>query len=452
MTHPVKIAIIGAGGSFVAGLVHDLCLASGLAGSTLYFMDIDSERLDSATRVCRRLITEMGADLRIVPTQDRVEALRDADFVVTIALVDGPRRLSEGWQIAEKHGIHWSGSFHILYDEPFWLNFYQLRLFESITEDMIVLCPNATHLLVSNPVITATTHLSRKYPQIRMVGMCHGYSEVFKIAQVLDLDKLKLEYRIPGVNHFVWLNHLTHDGEDVFPLIDRWLSSGDAETYWETNPEGTMGRKKMDLYRKYGVIPVGDTASITGASWPWNYHTDPAVEKKWGADCRTWWWQYIEHISDMATKLRRIADDTTKTVNTLYGLSPDIPTGEPMVPVIEGLAAGVPQTVVVNVLNKGSLVPGIPENFEVEVTALVSSAGIQPLKTKPLPQVIVSHILRDRIAPVEIELAAYESGSQEFLKQLVMTDRSIRSEAQAESLIEEIFALPYHSELREWYR
>ena len=123
-----------------------------------------------------------------------------------------------------------------------------------------------------------------------------------------------------------------------------------------------------------------------------------------------------------------------------------------MVPVIEGLAAGVPQTVVVNVLNKGSLVPGIPENFEVEVTALVSSAGIQPLKTKPLPQVIVSHILRDRIAPVEIELAAYESGSQEFLKQLVMTDRSIRSEAQAESLIEEIFALPYHSELREWYR
>ena len=150
MTHPVKIAIIGAGGSFVAGLVHDLCLASGLAGCTLYFMDIDSERLDSATRVCRRLITEMGADLRIVPTQDRVEALRDADFVVTIALVDGPRRLSEGWQIAEKHGIHWSGSFHILYDEPFWLNFYQLRLFESITEDMIVLCPNATHLLVSD--------------------------------------------------------------------------------------------------------------------------------------------------------------------------------------------------------------------------------------------------------------------------------------------------------------
>jgi len=451
MAQAIKIAVIGAGGSFVAGLVHDLCLAGGLAGSTLFFMDIDAERLDSATRACRRQIAEMGADWHIVPTQDRSEALKDADFVVTIALVDGPRRLSEGWRIAEKHGIHWSGSFHILYDEPFWLNFYQLRLFESITEDMMVLCPKATHLLVSNPVITATTHLSRKYPKIRMVGMCHGYYEVFRIAEVLGLDKSKLEYRIPGVNHFVWLNHLTHDGQDVFPLIDRWLASGDAAAYWKTNPEGIMGRKKMDLYKKYGVIPVGDSASITGASWPWNYHSDRDVEAVWGADCRSWWWQYIKDISGMAGKLRSIADDDTMTVNAKYGLSPDTPTGEPMVPVIEGLAAGVAQTAVVNVLNTGSLVPGIPEDFEVEITALLSSAGIQPLKAKPLPRAILSHILRDRVSPAEMELAAYESGSLELLKQLVMTDRSVRSEAQAEALITEIFALPYHQMLREWY-
>ena len=451
MPKRIKVAVIGAGGSFVAGLVHDLCLARGLSGSTLHFMDTDPERLDSATRACRRQIQEMNANWTILPTMDRLEALRNADFVVTIALVDGPRRLSEGWKIAEKHGIQWSGSFHILYDEPFWLNFYQLRLFESITEDMIAVCPNATHLLVSNPVITATTHLLRKYPQIRMVGMCHGYYEVFRIAEVLGLDKAKLEYRIPGVNHFVWLNHLTHDGEDVFPIIDRWLLSGEAETYWKTNPEGILGRKKMDLYRKYGVIPVGDSASITGASWPWNYHSDPEVEKVWGADCRTWWWQYIRDITGMAGKLRHIADDTSKTVNAAYGLSTDTPTGEPMVPVIEGLAAGVAQTVIVNILNEGHLVPGLPEDFEVEVSALVSSAGIAPLKSKRLPQPILSHLLHDRVAPVEMELAAYTTGNREWLKQLVMMDRSIRSEAQAEDFIEEIFALPYHTELREWY-
>jgi len=452
MSNSIKITVIGAGGSFVAGLVHDLCLAKGLSGSRLYFMDIDSERLDSATRLCRRQIEEMGSDLIIVPTQDRSESLRDADFVITIALVDGPRRLSEGWKIAEKHGIHWSGSFHILYDEPFWLNFYQLRLFESITEDMISLCPKATHLLVSNPVITATTHLSRKYPQIRMVGMCHGYYEVFRIAEVLGLDKTKLEYRIPGVNHFVWLNHLTHDGKDVFPLIDQWLESGEAESYWEKNPEGIMGRKKMDLYKKYGVIPVGDTASITGASWPWNYHSDKEVESRWGVDSRTWWWKYIEDISGMAGKLLEIANNTSKTVNELYGLDPLNSTGEPMVPVIEGIAAGVGQATIVNVLNKDSLVPGLPENFEVEVTALISSAGIQPLKSKQLPNAIISHIIKDRVAPVEMELAAHESGSMELLKQLVMMDRSILSEKQAIDLIDEIMALPYHQELRDWYQ
>lgn len=451
MPNQVKIAVIGAGGSFVAGLVHDLCLAESLSGSTLAFMDIDAVRLDSATRVCRRLIQEMGANLNIEPTLDRIEALQGADFVVTIALVDGPRRLSEGWRIAEKHGIHWSGSFHILYDEPFWLNFYQLRLFESITEDMIAICPNATHLLVSNPVITATTHLSRKYPQIRLVGMCHGFYEVYKIAEVLGLDKTKLHYRIPGVNHFVWLNHLSYEGRDVFPMIDRWLASGEAEAYWEKNPEGIMGRKKMDLYKKYGVIPVGDTASITGASWPWNYHTDKAVEEVWGADCRTWWWKYIEDITGMGDKLKKIADDTQKSVIELYGLNPSTQTGEPMVPVIEGLAGGNPQVAVVNVLNTGNWVPGIPSNFEVEVSAYISSAGVSPLQTEPLPAPIRAHILKDRIAPVEMELAAHNAGNREWLKQLLMMDRSIRTEAQAEALIQEIFALSYHKELREWY-
>jgi alpha-galactosidase len=452
MPNAVRIAVIGAGGSFVAGLVHDLCLAKSLAGSTLVFMDINPERLDSATRVCRRLVAEMDADLKIEQTEDRKTALIGADFVVTIALIDGPRRLSEGWKIAEKHGIHWSGSFHILYDEPFWLNFYQLRLFESITEDMIDLCPNATHLLVSNPVITATTHLSRKYPKIRMVGLCHGFQEVNRIAEVLKLDVSKLQYRIPGVNHFVWVNQLFCEGQDVFPLIDRWLASGEAEEYWKATPEGILGKKKMDLYRKYGVIPVGDSASITGASWPWEYHTSKEVEAAWGADCRTWWWKYVEGITGMADKLKRIADNTTASVNTLYGMKEDLPTGETMVPVMEGLAGDVPQTVVVNVLNDGKWVEGLPEDFEVEVHAFISSAGISPLKTKPLPRAIISHIIRDRVAPVEMELAAHESGSMDLLKQLVMMDRSIRSEKQAEALIEEIFALPYHQELRDWYR
>ena len=65
---------------------------------------------------------------------------------------------------------------------------------------------------------------------------------------------------------------------------------------------------------------------------------------------------------------------------------------------------------------------------------------------------MLAHILRDRVAPVNLELEAYNTGSRELLLQLIMMDPWNRSEEQAAGLLEEIFALPYHEELREHYR
>ena len=51
----VKVTIIGAGGVvFSLGLVKDLCLTDGLAGSTVSFMDINEERLDVIYRLAGR--------------------------------------------------------------------------------------------------------------------------------------------------------------------------------------------------------------------------------------------------------------------------------------------------------------------------------------------------------------------------------------------------------------
>src|SRR3989304_5665215 len=140
----VKIGIIGAGsGGFTLGHVKSICLTPNLHGSTVSLMDINPAR------------------------------------------VDGARRMKEGWLIAEKHGVKWGGSYHILYDEPFWLNYYQLQLFEAITHDMLELCPNAWLLLVSNPVLAGTTFLTRTYPELKMVGLCGAAKFVDKSAEGL---------------------------------------------------------------------------------------------------------------------------------------------------------------------------------------------------------------------------------------------------------------------------
>lgn len=44
-----------------------------------------------------------------------------------------------------------------------------------------------------------------------------------------------------------------------------------------------------------------------------------------------------------------------------------------------------------------------------EVPALVSKRGIQGNKTNGLPDPLVTYILRDRVAPAEMEIEAYET-------------------------------------------
>ena len=79
-------------------------------------------------------------------------------------------RLNSGWEIARRLGYRFGGSLHVMHDEPFWVNFYQLRFFESVVQDILNLCPNAWYLQVANPVLAGVTYLGRKYPDLKIVG------------------------------------------------------------------------------------------------------------------------------------------------------------------------------------------------------------------------------------------------------------------------------------------
>lgn len=229
-----KISIIGAGSAvFSLGMIRDICLTPSLAGSSVSFMDINEARLDAAHSVCTRYAAEIGIDLELTKTMDRRESLEGADFVINTALVSGHRGWREGWKIAKKHGYRFGGSYHIVHDEAFWTNYYQFCLFESVTQDMMEICPDAWQLLVANPVLAATTYLGRKYPEHKLVGLCHGYRGVYRLADALGLDREKITFEVPGVNHFLWLTQMYHKGEDAMPLIDRWIEE-EAPAYWET--------------------------------------------------------------------------------------------------------------------------------------------------------------------------------------------------------------------------
>lgn len=445
----VKISIVGAGSAiFSLNLVRDICLTANLRDSTISFMDIDQPRLDAVHKLASRYADEAGIRLTIEKTIDRRESVKGADFVINTALAGSHDHLREGWKIASRHGYHFGASLHVIHDEAFWINFYQLRLMEDILKDILELSPNAWYVLVANPVMAGTTYLKRKYPQANVVGMCHGFSGVYHLADVLGFERDKISFEIPGVNHFVWLNKFEHKEENAFPVLDKWIAENYDGAHIKGTYTGDIGPKAIDLYKRFGVFPIGDTGTWGGGAWGYWYHSDRKTEERWKQDPVGAYKWYFKAGLDGVKKIHDTANDLSVRVTDLYATQRSV---EPMIPLVEAIACDTERVVVVNIMNDGEFVDGVPKNFEVEVPAVVSKRGIEGIRTTPLPKPIQAWLLRDYVAPTEIELEAYVTGSRELLLQVILMDPWSKSEAQAKGLLEEILALPYHEEMRRHY-
>jgi len=460
----VKISLIGAGSAaFSLDLVRDICLTPSLKGSTVSFMDVNPARLDAVHRLCSRYAEEVGTRLKLEKTTNRRNSLAGADFVINTALaaaaskaggrpaslVAGHDRLRAGWRVARGLGYRFGGSRHIVHDESFWINFYQLRLMESVLRDVVETCPKAWYLLVANPVMAGITYLTRKYPGAKLVGLCHGYGGVHELIGRLGLDEKHVSFEVPGVNHFIWLTKLTYKGRDVFPLIDRWVRDKAPAFHRKCGTSAAMGPKAVDLYKRFGAFPIGDTCTPGGGSWPYWYHTSDAVEKRWKEDPAGWYAGYFKWGSRGVVELDRISRDRSAKVSKAY---PPRKSGETMIPLIESLAGGKPGKFILNIPNTGLLVPGIPEDYQVEVWAKANAKGITGIKSHGLPKPVLMHALRDMVAPVETELEAFRTGRRDLLLNLVLMDPFTKSHAQAEKLVAEILRLPFNREMARHYR
>ena len=444
----VKIAIIGAGsGVFSINLIKDLCVNENLKDVKLSLMDINETRLDGIYSMAVRYAKEIGHKLDISKTTDRIEAITGADFVINVALDYGHERLREGWDIAMRHGYRFGGSLHIMHDEAFWVNFYQLRLMEDISRDILRVCPNAWLVMVANPVFAGITYLTRKYPSLKVVGMCHGFNGTRHISEALGFDHDRdVRFETSGVNHFVWLTSYQYKDENAYPILDRWLADGSYEAYLEAHRDEAspaVGPKAVDLYRRYGVFPIGDTSTPGGGAWGWWYHAED--ESEYQEDPFGWYQSYFEFGKGQVKKIQDAVNDPNASMMEVFST---LASGEPMIPLIEALAGFVAQPVVVNIPNTYEYVPGLPKDIAVEITAMVSERGIQGIHMLPQPRAITALTYRDRIAPVETELLAYDTGDISMLEALVMMDPWTKSLSQARGLIRDILDMPCNAELK----
>lgn len=193
------------------------------------------------------------------------------------------------------------------------------------------------------------------------------------------------------------------------------------------------------------MFPIGDTATPGGGAWGWWYHTQTGAYME---DPDTWYENYFKLCEESVKRIRAAVDDLETPVSEVFSA---IPSDEPMIPTIEALAFDVEHILVVNIPNTGDFVPGVPKDYEVECRALVSGRGIQGLRMQPLSKELLAYTYRDRIAPVEMELRAFETGDIHLLEQLVLMDPWTKSLDQAKALIADILDMPCNHAMKEYF-
>src|SRR5579859_4544763 len=151
-----------------------------------------------------------------------------------------------------------------------------------IANDIKTICPNATLLQCANPIPEGCT-LAYRETGINIVGICHGFLEYRHFAAMLRMDPNKVDCTAVGINHCIYALKFLYEGKDIYPQLREWSEQNHDAFYalWQGgNADYQTSRVTWDLFRLYGLLPIGDTVRASNPE-TWWYHTDEETQVAW---------------------------------------------------------------------------------------------------------------------------------------------------------------------------
>jgi alpha-galactosidase len=442
MANAEKIAIIGAGSAqFSVDVVRDIAMTPDLKGSEVVFMDIDPTRLSMIAAIAKRYNDEVASGLHFRATSDRREAIEDARFIVNMALAGGHQLMEDERNIHQQNGYYHGIAVHAPYR--------QLRLMHNIAEDVEQYGKSGAYIFQSaNPLTEGCTIMTRE-TDVNVVGLCNGFLEYEKILDAVELPKKDIIYEAPGINHSIWMTKLQVNGKDVYPDIDKWIAEKSKKCWENWSPEFDemqLSPAAIDLYKLYGLMPIGDTVR---ASWPeaWWYHSNAETKKKWwgpcgGHDGEEGWKQHLEWLAKRQKQIVTAIENPKIPLVTIF---PAIKSREQIVPIIDAIVNDKPNTFQVNVPNNGTIY-GLPDDFVVEIPVIIDSKGIHRQKIGCLPDSVMFGVLYPRWIFAERIISAYKTGDIRFMLQVYLSDHRTQSREQAEKTIDDTISMKGNEE------
>jgi alpha-galactosidase len=370
-----KITFIGAGSlGFTSGLVRDVLSFPLLEDATISLMDINADRLEWAKKAVEKLIAAGDRPAKVEATLDRVEALKDADVVLTTILAGSTEVWRHDIEIPKKYGVDInvgdtrgpSGIFRFL---------RTIHPMLDIVRDMEKYCPNAVLLNYTNPMAMLCAALQRQ-TFIPVTGLCHSVQgTAMMLAEWIGAPYEEIDYVCAGINHQAWYLEYKWNGVDAYPLLHKaiterpeiyqaepvrnemYLALGRyvTESSGHNSEYNPWFRKRPDLIEKYCTHGTG-----------WNPGEYAYILKEYQHDEATWQDQVRERLAQpLATEdLERGHEYAAYIINALMG-------GE-----MFKFSGNVRNT---------QLITNLPEGACVEVPVLVDRAGFHPMYVGALP-------------------------------------------------------------------
>ena len=369
----VKITFIGAGSTvFAKNVLGDCILTPEIGEMDFALYDIDEQRLNESLAMLENINKKYNGKAKIKTYTDRLEALRNADFIINAIQVGGSEPCTvTDFEIPKKYGLRQTiadtlgigGIFRALRTVP---------VIEEIADDIRKVCPNALFINYTNPMAMLSGYI-QKYLGIKSVGLCHS---VQKCAKEL-LGTLGMQEYLPtckttiaGINHQAWLLEIyDKDGNDLYPEIKRRSFSGE----YEANKRWDLVRH--EIMRRFGYYNT-ESSEHTAEYSPYFIKSKyPELIKKFNIPLDEYPRRCIKQINDWKKMKETLLSSDIEHVKSK----------EFAAPIINAVVNNIPYEMHGNVLNKG-YITNLPYNACVEVKCLVDSMGINPCVVGDLPE------------------------------------------------------------------
>ncbi len=417
-----RIVLIGAGSAqFGYGTIGEILQSKVLEGSHIVLHDINPDTLAVVARTAQEFIQQNHLPFSLSATTDRAEAFQGADFLVISIEVGNRFELwEEDWRIPQQYGVRQ------VYGEnggPGGL-FHSLRIIPPILDicaDVMRYCPQAFVFNYSNPMSRICTTVTRAFPELKLIGMCHEIASLRNyLPRILGVPYENLEVRAAGLNHFsaVLSAKYRDTGLDAYPDI-----LAKAPAFFGKMPTRDSIHK---YFKETGKWPDKDEdlANLAGEFWP-ERRVFKVILEKFGVmpiTSDSHFGEYIQWAYDV-TDHKGILDFYRFYKQYLARVQPHIELAlkERIIPIMEGIVtdAGYVEEAV-NIPNHG-LIADLPEWIVVEVPATVDKDGVHGLAMGCLPRGFAG-LLNNQAAVHDLTAEAVLKKSKALALQALLVD------------------------------